>query len=259
MRSRLPTHSHLACHLQRPPRALPTAQVPPPMAQMCSQGVVPPQTPSQWPGVKESSSPLQPLSPSIKWEQSGADGVSAMPQLSLLHPPLFQLSLHKHLEPPESSHHSEPSNAARGPSPNGDTLPLPLLQGWEETAGRHTAKWGLSAQRRPPAPTYVPPLPTVLTTWGPPGYRAGPAGPWEPAAPGCLPSRGQTGAPPTNHSQNVWSLRRDEQAEVAKGDSGGEATAARGPGGDTQVRLEGAAQQSQGDMGRACREGNSTC
>lgn len=119
------------------------------MAQMCSQGVVLSQTLSQWPGVKERSSPLQPVSPSIKWEQSGADGVSARPQLSRLHPPLFQLSLHKHLEPPESSHHSEPSNAARGPSPKGDTLPLPLLQGWEETAGRHTAKWALSTHLCP--------------------------------------------------------------------------------------------------------------
>lgn len=54
--------------------------------------------------------PLRPVSYSRKWDESGAVGIPARPQLSLL-PPLSQLGLPKHLRPPE------PSNAARGPPP----------------------------------------------------------------------------------------------------------------------------------------------
>lgn len=85
--------------------------------------------------------------------------------------------------------------------------------------------------------------------------------PWEPRSPSArAPVRGQTGALPASRLQDAQGLRRKEQAQVAKGDSGGnQGHGSPGiHGGDTHARPEGAT-VAAGRPGEGHSEAGTAC
>lgn len=203
-----PAHVHLRLPATSavPSCASPQPRPPPSRPQVQPRAYSSP--PQAFPSGLESQRlcPLRPVSYSRKWDESGAVGIPARPQLSLL-PPLSQLGLPKHLRPPE------PSNAARGPPPQGGTLPSPSCRGGRSRRGGaaadpRNAVRALRSRRRP-AMLFLHPL------CRPPGGRRGTGQALLSLR--HVQARGPSGAPPAN-PKGVRSLGRKQHAAVAEAD-----------------------------------------